>query len=285
MSLPTEISHEEVSGDLIPTQYRERPNIEAFYQTWFDKSQELETDFLDVLYETFFLVAEGNNLNRYGNLFGLRRVEGSLDSEYRERIVKDILKRSSDGSPDRIRQILEATTGITNTQIFEHVNSRTMTGGLYVYGYSPTNAPVLSLDGNEGDLIKVAAPVTTGSCVLGLHTPRFESNNELFIPTELIATREPLYVDGEDFLVNEVDDNIAIRNTNTRVYGLGWEQGLLAEIGTLADQFVVESGSGEEDFIVESSGGEEAFQVEVDGVGNDKGVFLETAQHNLGDLY
>lgn len=288
MTTPILVDHYEVGTDFLPTQYKEKPNIDAMLQTYFDASQVVEQDLFDIMTKTLFLNAEGKNLERYGDLFNIKRGANISDIDYREQLIAEIIRRSSSGSPDNIRQILEATTGMVDTRIYEHVNTRTLTGGVYVFGYSPSFTDAINLNGNEGTYVKRASPVTTGSCVLGLHTKQFVDVNELFIPCEFVINLNDLRVSdaaqtGLDFLVNETIDNIATRGTDNVTFGKGWEQGLLAEYGTAVEAFHVEQTSDEERFLVEAGNGVESFAIELDGIETTHGVMLETAQYSIGD--
>lgn len=288
MTTPTLIDHYDVGTGLLLAQYKEKPNIDAMLKTYFDASQVVEQDLYDIMTKTLFLNAEGANLERYGDLFNIKRGATVSDKDYREQLIAEIIRRSSDGTPDGIRKIIEATTGMVDSRIYEHMNTRTITGGVFVYGYSPTAlVDAINLDGNEGTYVKNASPVTTGSCVLGLHTKRFVDVDELFIPSEFLVALEPLRVSdgsgGLDFLVNETDDFIAMRGSNNLTYGLGWESGLLAEYGTAVEAFHVEQTSEEERFLVEAGNGVESFKVEVDGIETNHGVLLETSQFSIGD--
>lgn len=287
MTTPTLLDHYEVGTELLPTQYREKPNIDAMLRTYFDATQVVENDLYDIMTKTLFLNAEGVNLERYGNLFNIRRGATVSDADYREQLIAEIIRRSSEGTPDGIRKLIEATTGMVETHVYEHMNTKTWTGGLFIYGYSPTEFDVINLNGNEGVYVKHAAPVTTGSCVLGLHTKKFQDVDELFVPSEFTVSTNKLRVSdgsgGLDFLVNETDDFISTRGSNTLIYGEGWERGVLAEYGTAVEAFHVEKTAEEERLLVESGNGVESFKIAVDGIENHRGILLETAQYTIGD--
>lgn len=187
MSIPSKIfNHTEIAHDNLLGQFKGKPVIQAVLKTWTDKIQEVENDLYDLMTKTLFLTAEGTNLERYGQLFGIAFPEGLTDSEYRELLISEIMRRSSDGTPNRIRQILEATTGISGTRIFEHMNANQKPyrmGCILVYGYVDANVLFnVSIETKEARYLRWASPITTGSCVLGLH--RF-GESTLFIPSEL----------------------------------------------------------------------------------------------------
>lgn len=187
MAVPEYISdHTERAKELMLGQFRDKPVIESLLKTWTDMIQEVETDLYSLMARTLFLNAEGSNLERYGQLFGIPFPEGLTDKEYRETLISEIMRRSSDGTPDRIRQILEATTGLTGARIFEHFNANQqpwIMGCNVVYGYATEEIEFdVSLETREAKLLAWASPITTGSCVLGVH--RGDPTN-LFIPSEI----------------------------------------------------------------------------------------------------
>lgn len=188
MSVPEYISdHTERAKELMLGQFRDKLVIEALLKTWTDVIQEVETDLYSLMTKTLFLNAEGSNLERYGQLFGIPFPEGLTDKEYRETLISEIMRRSSDGTPDRIRQILEATTGVYGARIFEHYNANQqpwVMGCNVVYGYAEEGIEFdVALETREARLLAWASPITTGSCVLGVH--KGDPTN-LFIPSEIV---------------------------------------------------------------------------------------------------
>lgn len=182
------------SYELLLSQFKDKPVIKAVLKTWTDAVQDLESDIYRLMLGTLYTTAEGKNIDRYGNLLGLIRSDLLSDNEYRRQIVGELMKRSSDGTPDRIRQVLEATLSIQNMQYFEHCSSnqggRGNMGAVMIYGDSPSTNNPLRLIGDEGIFLKQACPITTGSCAMGVALDR----DSLFIPTEVLTVVEPLYV-------------------------------------------------------------------------------------------
>jgi hypothetical protein len=188
MSVPSKITnHSEIAYQKLLGQFKDKPVIAAVLQTWTDAFQEVENDLYDLMLKTLFLSAEGGNLERYGQLLGISFPEGLSDSAYRELLISEIMRRSSDGTPDRIRQILEATTGMTGTRIIEHYNGNQrpfVMGAHLIYGYADSSVTFdVSSETKEAYYTKWASPVTTGSTVLGVHRGNPDS---LFIPSELV---------------------------------------------------------------------------------------------------
>ena len=210
MSVPVYISnHTEDAADRLLGQFKDKPFIEAILKSWTDVYQELEDDMQHVMLSTLFLTGERNNLARYGELFGIVYPEGMSTQEYREILTTEIIRRSSDGTPDRIRQILEATTGITDTKIFEHYNGfqkPSIMGCNFVYGYDLDGSSILTLDGKEAEMIQKASPITNGSAVLGLHSG---AASTLFIPSELVSPLEKLGLSSTKILNGSFDEDLS----------------------------------------------------------------------------
>jgi len=180
--------------DRLLGQFKDKPIIKAILKTWTDLLQEVENDLYSLMSETLFLTGKGKNLERYGQLLNLYLPDGMTDSEYRELIIAEIMRRSSDGTPDKIRKIIEATTGVYNTKFFEHYNAKSFPytlGCNFMYGYGEKGDINfnLSYETKEAKYLQWASPVTTGSCVLGLHTT---TPSSLLIPAELDTPLEKL---------------------------------------------------------------------------------------------
>lgn len=284
-------SHTDETYELLLSQFKDKPVIQAVLKTWTDKLQEVEDDLYALMTETLFLVAEGYNLQRYGSLLGVIRPEGITDGAYRELLISEILRRSSDGTPDRIRQILESTTGMRGMRIFEHINEDqlpTVMGSLMVYGYADPNITDFTIDGDEGKYLKWASPICTGSTVIGQH---IYGEGSLFIPSEAVNVLGSLHVDllgdpntDPDYLTENNDNYIALQQSEFDQYGIGYENAVLPEFSEASELFQVDTliGPTIEDFNVDTPSGELPYNVDVIGaVDNTKGIMLETAQITL----
>lgn len=276
----------EVAYERLPQQFKDKPIIHATVDTWAGVLQDITDDIHGLIDETLFLVAEGKNIERYGNLFNLRRPAGMTDDKYRELLIGEILRRSSDGTPDRIRQILEGTLGLRKTKIFEHINELqlpTIMGCVMVYGLSDT----LTLKGStEARYLRAGSPITTGSTVLGCHSG---SPLNLHIPAEIVGQLDILVTHDKDFIVDNVDDKIGIRGSTFSEYGSDYEYGILPELGVLTTQLDVQTRTETDAFVVETNQGvEEDFYVQYFNVANptvqhDHGVMLEISQLNINE--
>lgn len=210
MAVPSKITdHTDRAYELLLGQFKDKPVIAALLKTWTDMIQEVEDDLYSLMAETLFLNAEGKNLERYGQLFGIPFPDGLTDEEYRELLIAEIMKRSSDGTPDRIRQILEATTGIKGARIFEHYNGNQtpwVMGCNLVYGYADEDVTFdVSLESKEAKFLVWASPITTGSCILGVHR---DTPSNLFIPAEIVTPLKKIGLSSNKVVNPTFDDNL-----------------------------------------------------------------------------
>lgn len=294
MSQPTHTSSHEVEGSsLVPAQFSEKKNFQSFLGTWLGKAQEIEDVFYDGLFQKhLYLKMSGYTLDKLAHLFGLKRSVGETDDELRRRVVGEIMKRSSDGTPDRIREIISALIPIKNLRIFEHYPS-----SLYLYGFSDMEN--FSFKGVEADYVKDAAPVGTGSTVLGFI--KGSDTSHLFIPSEIefqlknstVTAPQPSDTDlnplfdwnlvtpdgGGGFNQLVVRDNERV-DTSDSSNG-NFANAILPEIGYRRERFIVQTTQGSEEASVDTITGVEDFLVDNEGVENDKGIMLEIVQHKI----
>lgn len=193
----------EDTRELLMSQFRYKPVITAVLQTWTDKVQEVYEDLYMLMSRTLYMNAQGVNLHRYAHLLGLERYPLEEDYQLRERIVGEIMRRSSDGTPDRIRQIIEATTGMKKTRYFEHCSSdqqlRGNMGAFLIYGYQINTGKPMDIRLINGLFLKQASPATTGSVCLGIA----RTEESVFIPTEIISEPARLGVYTMQVIENE----------------------------------------------------------------------------------
>lgn len=292
MSQPSFIeSHYDVADALLPAQFSEKPIFHGFLKTWMDKLQEVEDIFYDGLFiKHLYRNASGDVLDKFGSLFGLTRSLGETDSELRRRIVGEVMKRASDGTPDRIREIIESLINIKETHIIEHFPSC-----IFIFGH--TEDEYYTFNGDEAEYIKDAAPVGTGSCVLGF----VEGSNKdsLFIPSEAsvqlknAVAHAPQIIGGDPKTTPLIDwnivtpdggsgfDNIVVRDYDSVQVSV--KGAILPEIGYRQERFQVDTQAGDiEDFSVDSPNGRiGGFYVDNEGVENDKGIMLEIVQRTI----
>ena len=168
----TSRDHLQNALDRLPYQFSEKPVINAFIETWEEESQNLEDLFLDIKASTKYLTATGVNLNKYAHALGLKRKPNESDFTLKNRINIEIARRGSDGSPDKIREIIEAVSNATYSRIIHHPPSAILVYSL-VTGSTKVNKA-------KAEMVKVASPVETGTTVYGLTN----SYDTLLIPAE-----------------------------------------------------------------------------------------------------
>ena len=290
-------SHYDNAVERTPAQFRDKRLIDAMQKTWFDMIQGTEDNFRDLQQLTQFKRATGASLNNYAFVVGLKRSAGESDFELRERVIGEFLARASDATPDSIRRTIEALTGLTNMGITEHANPaewysnnvNLLTGGVMVWGYGVDDGSGLGLLGAEGDLLKRACPVTTGSAVFGVHVNKTEDVNSLFVPCEVILAKATVGLEAGGAALDELTtqgkvDVIALSLNNVATYGDNWELGILPELDRIVlDPLTVESPE-DENFVVDyQTTQDQSLLVGTAGLETNHGIMLEIATHYLED--
>ena len=278
------MDHNKEAFEKLPTQFVDKPILKALIETWMKTSQELEQDFYDIETKSYFKVAEGKQLDRYGSLLSSPRVTGSPDESFRFQLVEQIMKRSSDGTPDRIREVLEATTVITDTNIFEH-----FIGAIFIYGVVPVDFDLSLVERAEiADIVKAGAPVTTSATVLGVT----KDQSSLWIPSELVTELSlvklvdtpPAGAGDTDVLATQPSGDFIAVKIPQFVSFIDSENGKLAEKGIPTETFVIESPT-EEDLVVSPEG--DVFEINISSSSfpffSNHGIPLEINQFVLGD--
>ena len=282
--------HYELVAENLPTQFRDRPNIDAIVESWSTQVQDIEDHLNEIPLETKLHKARGVNLDRYGELLGIVKPPGFNDDEWFGVIAGKLAARSSDATVNSIRKTTEALTEMYLTNIIEVHNKlewlnngiNRMTGDVMVYGYYNKRDRILS--GLEGDLLLAACPVTTGVAIFGQHIQYSDSERSLYIPCEVSFLNDTMAVKdpADPTLHTAVDDDagtntFALSSDNFDKYGPNWENGVLPEEFGGSELLAINAlDPGFEDFLVsEEEGLIERFRINTDGVGTDHGIFLE----------
>jgi len=276
--------HEQSSKDLLLQQFSDKPNILALLKSWSESIQEVEDVFYKDLFEQhLYQNMSGIVLDKTANRLNITRGASEPDSELLDKVIGEILSRASDGTPDKIREILQALTLLEDMKIFEH-----FVGGIFAYGESPNSD--YTLTGNEAKYLKNSSPITTGSCVFGVIRG---SKSRLFIPSEITFDVKQLTVNDEtptEYNVVSPDggaglDNIVVRDEIFGGFSLGdiesdpkIANAILPEISFREEDFLMDTESGEEALLVNTSSGTARFQATVAGIDNSKGILLDTVQ-------
>lgn len=280
--------HYERVAERLPTQFRDKPNIDAIVTAWSRQIQDLEDHLSSIPTGTQLHLAQGVNLDRFGEYLGIVRPAGFNDDQWFGVLAGKLASRASDGTVNSIRQTTEALTQMFDTNIIE-VNNKVewvanginrQTGDILVYGYYNKRDRVLS--GEEGNLLKAACPVTTDVAIFGQHIQYSDSEKSLYIPCEIITVNDEMAVKDfgdvtEHTAVTDAGgtDTLALSADNFTKYGPRWEHGVLPEADGGATLLAVNAlDPGFEDFQI-NDGEIQRFNINVDGIGTDHGIFLE----------
>lgn len=109
---------EDATGKLLH-QFKDKPKINAFLTGIVNQVQESENSKFDLLNGASIYTAIGERLDICGNIVGEPRL-GKTDEEYRSAILQKIAINTSNGTPDKLLQILQILTAAENIKLWEH---------------------------------------------------------------------------------------------------------------------------------------------------------------------
>lgn len=267
--------HYEEARKLLPSQFYEKPYINAQLKAIADACQDAEDTLYDQVYlGKFVATAIGTDLERIGRLYGINRLLGESDDDLRNRIGAEVLRRNAEGSTLSVKKVMSSYSGLSNMRIFEH-----STGGLIVYGETLDQS--YELTDLEPQYMKEASPVTTGSVVFGVSYSEEYSNT--IIPAELDLTYYNLTVDDAGEQKNLVtgaaveSKNIVVRTNSDDSFSSDSQNAQLAEFTTTTEQFQMNISPTETDGL-ELNTPLNYLDVSFEGIENDRGVPLQTVQ-------
>lgn len=230
--------HYERAKERLPTQFKEKHNIDALVQSWFSQIQALEDTLIDIREKTKLLEAEGEQLDRYAAYYNIIRSYNETDDQLFGRIAKEIIGRASEASPDSLRHAVEAITGLKNTNVIEFSNVvewennsvSLREGAVLVFGYYQDSRE--RIDGVISNVIEKAIQIAGGTTIFGKHL-NVGANNSLWIPCEITTAGERILLreagDVTSYLVDSLGDNLIVKSNNLKTYGKNWELGVLPE--------------------------------------------------------
>lgn len=246
MTEPIKIeNHYQNAVDRLPMQFKDKPVIDSFIETWFGQIQDLEDVLFEIKESNHILTATGVHLDKFASLLNLKRDFNETDDELYGRMAVEIVGRSSETSPDNLRKVVEAVTGLVGTNVVEYTNVvdwensgyDRREGASLVFGYYYSDRD--RVHGIKSDVIKNATPISTGSTIFGKHL-NSRGVNSLWIPCEVILLGDPLKVrdaaDNVDNLVDEFGNNFVVNSPNIDRYGENWELGILPEDNIVFDE-------------------------------------------------
>ena len=106
MSYDPILTHETDALDRLISQYKDRPNIEGVIKSETDQDQEFETEIQDVLLKRQIEFANGEELDRIGDLVGQNR-QGFADDFYRVLLFVKIGQNVSNGEMSRVISVMK----------------------------------------------------------------------------------------------------------------------------------------------------------------------------------
>lgn len=100
-------------------QFQSKPKIVSFLTATLNQIQESEDSKFDLLNGASIYTAIGERLDICGSIVGEERL-GKTDTEYRNAILQRIAINTSNGTPNKLLQILQILTGATIIRLWEH---------------------------------------------------------------------------------------------------------------------------------------------------------------------
>lgn len=100
-------------------QFKDKPKINALLDGIMNQIQESEDSKFDLLNGVSIYAAIGERLDVCGSIVGELRL-GKTDEEYRAAILQKIAINTSNGTPDKLLQILQILTAAPDIKLWEH---------------------------------------------------------------------------------------------------------------------------------------------------------------------
>lgn len=151
-------------------QFKNKPKIVTFLSSVLGQIQESEDSKFELLNNRSIYTAFGDTLDLCGKIIGEERL-GKSDEEYRATILQKIAINTSNGTPNKLLQILQLLTGAENVRMWEHY---------------PANV-IFYADNPIGDIelvrqtLQTAAPAAVGNVGV-IHDPTGRG----FVPSEVL---------------------------------------------------------------------------------------------------
>lgn len=192
-------------------QFKNKPRVVTFLTATLNQLQESEDSKFDLLNNRSIYTATGQSLDLSGLIVGQERL-GRSDEEYRASILQKIAISTSNGTPNKLLQILQILTNAENIRLWEHY---------------PANV-ILYSDNPEGDMnvvrqtLQTAAPAAVGNVGV-IHDPTGLG----FAPAEGLYSNIVL-----EEIVTNTGENIVDQNGNyivAQTSAIGSEISILAE--------------------------------------------------------
>lgn len=176
-------------------QFQNKPKIISFLTGVLNQIQESEDSKFDLLNGASIYTAVGQRLDVCGAIVGEPRL-GKTDGEYRNAILQRVAINTSNGTPNKLLQVLQILTGAGTVRLWEHY---------------PANV-ILYSNNVDGDMdavretLQTASPAAVGNIGV-IHDPTSTG----FAPAESLYTETlilPIVNQGGQQLVNQDGDLI-----------------------------------------------------------------------------
>lgn len=176
-------------------QFQSKPKIVSFLTAILNQVQESEDSKFDLLNGASIYTAMGERLDVCGSIVGEERL-GKTDAEYRDAILQRIAINTSNGTPNKLLQILQILTGATVIRLWEHYPAN-----IIFYSNNPTG----NMD-QVRETLQTASPAAVGNIGV-IHDPTGQG----FAPAETLYTDIlvlPIVNQDGEQLVNQAGDLI-----------------------------------------------------------------------------
>jgi hypothetical protein len=159
--------------DRLVTQWNDKEVVQGLLKSYMENVQTVEDIYQQLLDERSVFTAIGEQLNVVGLLVGEAR-GGKDDSAYREAILNRVAINTSDGTPEKIIEVMKTIIGSDSVTLFEHypanIHVHTTSGATNVNAASLNNITPAGVSGrlmfDDGIVTWIGAAVTSAEANL-----------------------------------------------------------------------------------------------------------------------
>lgn len=176
-------------------QYQSSPNLTGWLKALAEDLEITQQSIIELVNNVDVNIATGELLDFLGKI-AVEPRNGRGDDEYREAIKLKRLLNTSEGVPDKLLTAVYEATDATKVKIWEHFPWQT---SFY------TNGANILLD--LPDKLRQSSPATSNEVVV-----YYDPLENAFTPSELLDEIADLIDQDNNDIVDNVDDNIAVRD-------------------------------------------------------------------------
>ena len=191
MSVPVQQDVVSVGLSRMLSQWKDKAVITGLFKSYLENIQVVENMWFQLLEERDIYTAIGEQLDVLGLIVGENR-EGRDDEEYRQALFNRIALNSSDGTPNKVLEILEVITLGENVNLFEHF---------------PANIHYFTDGTTTSDITFIMDNASAAGVSVRVMT---DVGNTSFIPAALIATQDILGLDGGNTMGVDTGDELGL---------------------------------------------------------------------------